>query len=837
VVKLTYQRALSDLPSYVSLEEGERRYALLAISPQEWPELFLGADPKRIITRHISVISHHATSQADAQNETSPRSLARLGREAPQPISLEESAQPGHEWSWRREGPLTEPLIITRGAWEGALETEVEGRRLSLLTPAGSAQHRVQGAPFAQQQLSLLTSELKRLHDLYGASRKAFKGRTQEHVWCLTLPLTPSSRRLQLAEWGVVTLPEAWFYRTLKSPQSQSPGERSLALKTLLRSDLLHVGARGVWSQGVALWLARRVSLSAAKLPLERTQREALEHTLSLNPDLELSQANTPERAAQLIEMLSHWLTLRQGGTEKKASKQLNAHQLLNAAFTGDKAVVETLLSEAPAFEATLTSLLERAEVPEVGVTWAWSKATQELSLSLSTKGDLLPPLCMKLGVEGSAPYTLCIKPGRPVGGASSEHKISFPKKPLWLHPNHSQVGLYRWVISEEAFLKLLKASGLSPLEWGTLPEVASQLMSAGRISASAYLSSVDALTLQALTPSSLALLMSYLNRAVHEFASPQPSQEQDPVRQWASARLQGVMWSEERLQQPPLSHLIQLQLAEWEPVGPIYVKGALSAKERKAVRRALSETSSSDMIAGASSRAQLIELQYPLLITTRAGDEKLWSEVGQLFAVSEDDPVARLLALQALATFPPPALYQTLELLISSPKEIEEQEELEVEEQASGEGSTSSSNTSSNTSKTGESKSEEHEEHEEHEEQEDERLEPSLKSEETLTLIQGVRSLSSRRAAWRWLGERLTQSTPPLDFQRPSVQRALLQWGAASCDQAGLTLAQHATRAERGFSPVVAREARVTERTIQRCLKGQKAREEVLRWLKKRKR
>jgi hypothetical protein len=247
-----------------------------------------------------------------------------------------------------------------------------------------------------------------------------------------------------------------------------------------------------------------------------------------------------------------------------------------------------------------------------------------------------------------------------------------------------------------------------------------------------------------------------------------------------------------------------------------------------------LESSSSADMIAGSSARSDVASLQYPLLLKARAGDEPLWAQVAQLFAVSDDEPVARLLSLQALSTFPPPLLFKTLTLLLSSSQEQEHEHEHEHEHERQ--------EVTSDKDKTAEAQAQEAQAQEdkgaaqELEAEEEEPLEPSLKRDEVLTLVRAVRSLSGKRAAWAWLSEQLTKpnAEPLLGFEQLNVQRALIQWGRASCDEAGVELMERAARAELGFSPELAPEAQLALKLMRRCLKLQAAHPRVTTWAKR---
>lgn len=843
VVTARYQVSLDQLSSYLELDEGERRYGLVVIPPKVWPELFLGADPSRKITRHVSVVSpvkesleggpqeRELLSREALLNANSHR--ARLGRDVGEPVLLEESASQGLSWSWTREGALVEPLIITLGDWEPPRRLEkTNGWSATLFAPLGSAHHELMGQPFAAQQLGLIEEAITALSEF--TNERGDPLLPASRVWCLTLPHASGDLKVNLARWGVIMLPEAWFYRHRVRAQSQPPSERALLYRLLIQSALK--SELGPWREGLSSWIARRLSEPSEEVARSLAQQESLQRTILLDPSLESSTAQSPARVELLLDMVDGWLRARPAPPSvegQERSDQLSLIELIKVLTVDEKAVPRHVSERAPAFEGRLTKLFASEEAPLVNVEWSWEAGS--LTVRVSSDREVIPPMCLKVGIKQQPPSTLCIKPSRVVGGAASEHTVTLAAEVEWVHPNLEQRGFYRWSLNEPSFEALLKAKALHESEWGTLPEVTSQLMALGQLPPHVFLSAIDTLALRSLTPASLSLLLNYLSRAVHELGS---ESKQDNMRRWASSLLQGVMYSEERFQAPPISHLINLQLAEWEPLDKTFVKTALTVKERKQIDQILTSNSSADMIAGSTNRAGVEQIQYPLLLKARAGTEELWQQLAQVFAVSEDEPVSRLVALQALAAFPPPILEKTLALLTPS----EEPSAEEVSSSAVASTSSAQGEGGGIEAKGAEEAGGAVDAKDESEEEEEEPVEPSLKPDEALTLILAVRSLDNRRFAWRWLKEQLSEvksgrlsEVKLLGIEEVAVQRALLQWGAASCDQAGLDLLKAITSGALGFSQSMLRSARVAQAQAERCLTLQKGREDVERWLKQR--
>jgi|GEM_PF-3034298 len=832
IVTARYQVPMGKLSSYLELDEGERRYGLIVIPPKVWPELFMGADPSRTITRHLKVISpiHEPDDEADSaeQEALSLKALlgqnghrVRLGRDTGTPSALEESAYQGVSWSWTRDGELVEPLIITLGDWEPPRVVEqVNGWSATLFAPLGSAHHELQGSSFASQQLKLLGEAITTLSDFRDERGDPLLKASK--IWCLTLPHGSGDLRVNLARWGVIMVPEAWFYRHTVRAQSQPPAERALLYRLLIQGALK--SELGPWRQGLSSWIARRLSEPSEEVARSLAQQESLQRTILLDPSLESSTAKSSARVELLLDMVDGWLRARPAPPSSRGqerSDQLSLVELIKVLTVGEASVPEHLRRRAPAFEGRLDKLFGSEEAPLVKVEWSWSAGS--LTVRVSSDREVIPPMCLKLGSSQQSPSTLCIKPARVVGGAASEHKVTLASEVEWIHPNLEQRGFYRWSLDEPSFKALLQAKELHESEWGTLPEVTSQLMALGALPPQIFLSAIDNLAFRSLTPASLSLLLNYLSRAVHELGT---ESKQDKMRRWASSLLQGVMYSEPHFQTPPISHLINLQLAEWEPLDKTFIKTALTLKERKQIDQILTSNSSADMIAGSTNRAGVEQIQYPLLLKARAGNDELWQQIAQVFAVSEDEPVSRLVALQALAAFPPPLLEKTLKLLTPSEEELGE-EQSEATEEPPQEGLTAKE-------EKADSKADE--------EEEEELIEPSLKPEEALTLIRAVRSLDNRRFAWRWLQGQLqamtardVRSIPLINIQDTSVQRALLQWGSASCDQAGLGLLKRITQGELGFSAAMMRSARVAQTQVERCVALQKGRVGVERWLEER--
>ena len=122
---------------------------------------------------------------------------------------------------------------------------------------------------------------------------------------------------------------------------------------------------------------------------------------------------------------------------------------------------------------------------------------------------------------------------------------------------------------------------------------------------------------------------------------------------------------SKPHLTQAPLNHLTQLQLAQWDPT-EVGVGLRSVTRERRQIKSFLRPTSNQEAIEDDVAKIKLHELQYPLLITALSGDQKLWDKLYRKLAESDDQPLSRLLIIQAMVQFMSPALFeQTLELLV----------------------------------------------------------------------------------------------------------------------------------------------------------------------------
>ncbi len=816
-VQVSAQGVWDAVSGHHALHEGERTYRLVSLSPSAWSDVFVGGDARLPIARVLEL--------------SAPRgrvSLARLGRDEGE-ITLggDDPSAPVTQ-TWTRSGALTEPLLLAFGDWEEPLKVSLSGGRVaSLLTPVGASFYRVGDQSFKEKQAALLQAAERQVSAL-------FSGPPPDDLWLISLPPQVDGDLPALQRWGVMQVDEAWFHRHALSPGAQRPRERARLLRELALSraqlDL------GPWAMGALEWVALRL-VWAALDERERVlsqQLYAIQHTRSLDePDS--SRPLTPSRALDLIEMTYGWLSARaprqaaragEGGAGVASPEPLPLSALARAALESDEAVIANLQALTPDLREALSSLMRAPRPPHVEVSYA-PRADDPLTLDLTVRslvpltplgesaetpaalpaGLPAPPLCLRVGLEGGALGEQCLKVPPPDSEGRARLSLRLPSPARWLHPNAHQRGFYTWSLPSEHLRSLLSAEDLSEVEWGALPEVMFQLMSAGVASPTQYLDTLNALAMREFTPATLSLLFTHLNRAVHYLGA--LGLRDDAVRRWAASLLRGVMASEARFGAPPFSDITQLQLAEWESPDA----KALSPDTRKRLSALLADQGAEGEVGGARapSDAELETLQYPLMLWVRIGEPELWERVSRKFAQSDDQPLLRLLTLQALGAFGGAELLKTLALFEGGePSEEAEEgradgEPLEVLEALEPE------------REGGAAQEPEGEEEEEGEGE----LIPSLKEDEALSLARSIRTTEERRAAWRWLAERLRagKGAELVGFDSVDVQRAFLRWGAALCDEEGVKSLERALSAESGFSPLAHPEARRSIRQARRCV------------------
>lgn len=816
-VQVGAQGVWSEVSGHHALHEGERTYRLLSLSPSAWSEIFLGVDARRRVPRTLEL--------------SAPRgrvSLARLGRdEGEVTLGGDDPSAPVTQ-TWARQGELTEPLLVAFGDWEEPLKVALSGGRVaSLLTPAGTSFYRLGAQSFKEKQAALLQDAERQVSALLGGPQLG-------DVWLISLPPHVDGDLPALQRWGVLQVDEAWFHRHALSPGAQRPRERARLLRELALA--LAPLELGPWSAGALEWVALRLvwaSLSDRERALSQ-QLYAIQHTRSLDePDA--SRPMSPSRALDLIEMAYGWRAAPpEGATAAPLADPLPLAPLARAALESDEAVIATLQTLAPELRDALSSLMRAPRAPHLEVSYA-PRAGDPLTLELTVRSapPLTPlgesaeapvslpvlPVCVRVGLEGGGVSERCLRGATPDAEGRARLSLTLPRPARWLHPNAHQRGFYTWSLSGERLKPLLSAEDISEVEWGALPEVMFQLMSAGAASPTQYLDTLNALAMREFTPATLSLLFTHLNRAVHYLGA--LGARDDSVRRWAASLLRGVMASEPRFGAPPFSDITQLQLAEWESPDP----KALSADARKRLRALLADQSADgEMSAGRGPSDQELEaLQYPLMLWVRVGEEGLWERVSRKFAQSDDQPLLRLLTLQALGAFSGAELLKTLTL-------FEGGEPSEEPDEAHGEGEpleVLEALEADRADRPQESTPAATQEPEQEPEGEDEgegaegELTASLKEDEALSLARSIRTTEERRAAWRWLvGQmRAGKGAELVGFYSVDVQRAFLRWGAALCDEEGVKSLERALSAESGFSPMAHPEARRSIRQARRCV------------------
>ncbi len=820
-VQVSAQGVWSEVSGHHALHEGERTYRVLSLPPSGWSELFLGVDARRPVPRALEL--------------SAPRgrvALARLGRdEGEVTLGGEDPSAPVTQ-TWARRGELTEPLLLAFGDWEEPLKVALSGGRVaSLLTPAGASFYKLGGESFKDKQASLLREAEGRLAELFGAPLSS-------DLWLISLPPQVDGDLPPLQRWGVVQIDEAWFHRRALTPGAQRPRERARLLRELALARA--ASELGPWATGALEWVAMRLvwsSLSERERVLSQ-QLYAIQHTRGLDePDS--SQALSSSRALDLIEMTYGWLEARAPRAApvegQPPHEPLPPRALALAALESDEAVLAALQSLTPELREALSPLMRAARPPHLALSYA-PRAGDPLPLDLtieaaapltplSERADApaplpAPPLCVRIGLEGGGVSEQCLKVATPDAEGRARLALTLPKPARWLHPNAHQRGLYTWSLADANLKALLSAEDLSEVEWGSLPEVMFQLMSAGVAPPERYLDTLNALAIREFTPATLSLLFTHLNRAVHYLGA--LGKRDDAVRRWAASLLRGVMASEPRFGAPPFSDITQLQLAEWESPDAT----ALSAATRKRLAALLAEHAAESESAGGQgpSDKELEALQYPLMLWVRIGEEDLWRRVSRRFAQSDDQPLLRLLTLQALGAFSGDDLLKTLALFEGGePAEEPEaasgdgEEPLEGLEALEAQGGAEAPAAGKQGAAEGEGG-----EGDEGEGDEGGEGEPtaSLKEDEALALARSIRTTEERRAAWRWLAGQLRagKGAELVGFYSVDVQRAFLRWGAALCDEEGVKSLERALSSESGFSPLTHPEARRSIRQARRC-------------------
>ena len=253
-------------------------------------------------------------------------------------------------------------------------------------------------------------------------------------------------------------------------------------------------------------------------------------------------------------------------------------------------------------------------------------------------------------------------------------------------------------------------------------------------------------------------------------------------------------------------------------------------------IKKFLRPTSSQEAIEDDVAKVELDIIQYPLLLKALAGRQKLWDQLYQKLAESEDQPLARLLIIQALVQFLEPDLFkQTLDLLSHS-------DQVEGRLANLSNGLESAENLEDEIVKNTDSRqavqADDSIAHEEIDQadtnEEDEGLKVGLRAEDALELIRAVRSQRAKQIAWKWLLEKGNHVEETIFFgKRSDIQLALLEWSDVVCDPDGLKRLESIFQGQFGFKRSILEKARMHLRAARKCVRLNALQAGVKTWIK----
>ena len=844
VLSLTDDASLEQLVGRESIVEGERVYHLVYLPVSLSSKLFVGFNSNSKFPRQITVsaskklrlFGHGLSANTEFTSETlggtevqqeqnnKHRSEDKKSDERIQLTwSNTESDEPFPLFfgfgSWETPSDLLVPFELYR---EGGARAKLQ-QTSTLITPLGSRHHRVGQQSLKQLQANTIKEHAERLAPLWSDrlmdDREVEKQLTKEQplLW-VSLPSHSGYTPPDLRDQGVIFVDESWFFKHNRFADVMNINDQVLLYNHLyysLQSRLLTTSDRRFLS-AVSGWRA----LSHVGNYNEQSNSIAPRHSIFQTRALEgiaankigpinKSQASYDELFSGVLKMLSSWISHRResrleismiykrlelviGQTllATKSKSKSNEHislfgYQLNQLDNHLKQILESYLNHSglPLVYVKWTQK-QRGDQYDIRFTLSQSAFSPNAKDSELTPSMWVIPVCLKLGIKDNPPRAHCVLLDQP---ERSDYELTLEAPLTWVHPNLEQNGFYLWSVDQQAFEALIKAKELSMNEFLALPEMASTLLVTPQGSPTLYLQSVKQLALSPDHPLSLDLLFTHLNQIVLYFG--RNGGESGLAELWASGILQGVMMSKAHLTQAPLNHLTQLQLAQWDPAEVGVGLRSVTKEERSQISKFLRPTSNQEAIEDDVAKVKLHQIQYPLLISSLSGDQKLWDKLYRKLAESDDQPLSRLLIIQAMVQFMSPKLFEkTLELLIRQVEEpmnetnVQEREEIEALDEAE---------VAEEQDKTDEQG------HDHSDDETDESVaQVSLQVEDVLELVRAVRSPRAKQLAWHWLmrrakeenhsnrTEKFTSIERLINYgERLDLQSALLAWGGAICD------------------------------------------------------
>ena len=115
--------------------------------------------------------------------------------------------------------------------------------------------------------------------------------------------------------------------------------------------------------------------------------------------------------------------------------------------------------------------------------------------IALAPGGPWQIPICLVWGAEPNP--SIRVRDCFVEGERMSTHQLVGDRCPTWLHPNADEIGYYRWQLSEDRLLALLRDSAklLSPAEQVAIPGLLSAQLEAGHLSLAGYLEGLRSLS------------------------------------------------------------------------------------------------------------------------------------------------------------------------------------------------------------------------------------------------------------------------------------------------------------------------------------------------------
>ena len=771
------------------------------------------------------------------------------------------------------------PLFLTIGDWDVLPPFKTHQKYTTLmLSGYGTSSYLMGGQSFHfiqkkifEQTVNQLLKEFPRLFN------------PKQSFTIITYPTSYNFRVPHLERHGIFFVPEAWFYRQIKASKSQPILERILLSTQVLISsiqqfmpsmhELAHAIAEYISIQEFILkspsgkkvshthqletplythdqmkrylWL---LPIGKEKMQIFQQTDEAGNSAPPSTQHVALQQQHGRlfiHKLRSIFDMLTVTLVDQRWDIKKVFERLFLDYSLVPATTTIDK--FSTFLSRInqinPTLKASVESYMLQEDLPLINVEWTSRTLTNKSDISIQftlsqkpvtfaymkkkhlTKKIWTIPVCLKWGQKDADFVETCVV----LEHERQNFSIQLPQKPMWVHPNVNQKGLYYWSLNQQDYRNLLKYAQLNHAEWSSLVDLTLALVLAEELSIELYLETLSEFSLKSFNPITLSLLFEHLNHAIQFFAD---DTSKDVVRQWASVILQAVMISEDYFNRPPLSHLTQLQLLQWDSDDSIVLNRVLSKKERKTLNKFLRDESSYDPLE--SDSFDMTTLQYPLLLKAYLGNQKLWKKIYDKFLASDTQVLMRIICLQALAQFNKPSiLYQSLDLLKKSnlsllslkddvSKKLKEEMEDQAEEDKVIEKDLS---TPDQKSKNGDQS------------EETEMLAKSiaLKPEDAKIMIQSIKSHTHRKKAWAWL-QKLIQTQAGwqdqlIGFEQMEIRYALIEWAQALCDQQAVQSLPQQLATILGHNIEDDARAQHIIYKVQRCIFMRKYKQQVVPW------